>query len=992
MPIVGASVRPSGVGFRFDLDSYVTAIASNSSVQSIRFSGRPAGDHFTLSWGGHTTAMIPMVPSPPASCFIWNKPDLPPGTWDLSVNIFQGGNATWNQWYEVINGNAILGTTLLNHGGDGGWGGGVTNPPKVADPGGLKTRDGNPLYWYPLGRFTTTSAGLAVRASCDGNPPDGHFEYDCDQLRIVSADGLTAFRLGTASPPATVIQAPGQQPDTSSQGWQAQDAASGAFQNQGTTPGVRYLVDPAVAQAAFTALPGVGVDDMAVTGDSSDVNPLRFAFQGALADMAQPAIAATDPALIIDPITEVGGNLPILHRNADPPVTVPRSWVFDEVGGQMVTVAVYPPVCGPDWWWQSVGQYYTDLDTSRPHPLSDGSWQVFTAGYYGQSFNTANPGSWASWSYGPFKGATYQLSLAWTVIDPGQSRAVVITVKDLASNVLGTHTVDQSVAPSDGTYQGVARKILGTYTLAGEGAGFIIVQSNAGATIQVANAVLFERTSPDDTFRISPGDTVSATWGAGFATSRDGGALAARATPYPMANLVGQVDVPAPAPHDCEIGYQDEIGNGSCASLHYTDVTTIMGDVVDTWPTVVPYLYGEYGLNAPPLTYDADGRNSASVPTEDHVLAWVGAADCTITGTGASEFGTAVHPGTPGARNQRTYHFTGDSSTRYGPELKLRLGGLGLTGNPANDKESYTDATDIHIYPAGTDLASPPRWRAGWLARNAGKQCFRYMDMLSTIEESAVTYADFNPPSTRISMCSPARRCSSAISRIEPYTGTEWNLTPDNGPKFLVTTPAPHGFDNYVYFRFSDDCNAVAPLSDGGTFAFSGRDGWILVVNDHQIAYQHGPSGSTASMTGPAIVNPSGSFSATCGSGLAVREMIAAFRLNPAAKSFYFNAPVTATQAALEQLADDFANPTTGLPPGTKLRVEFGNEFWNRPASQWQLCSVLAYHHGWGDFAWYQVYGSNQVWGWMLPRWVAAGRDPADFIRVMGSQHEGRPT
>jgi hypothetical protein len=96
-----------------------------------------------------------------------------------------------------------------------------------------------------------------------------------------------------------------------------------------------------------------------------------------------------------------------------------------------------------------------------------GSWTLWTGfGYHNQVHQgTAGTGSdKATWTFAVVPGA-YQVAVTW-VAHPNRADNAPYTVLD-GTTSLGTVRVNQQLAPSDFTDQGVGWKVLGTYTVTG---------------------------------------------------------------------------------------------------------------------------------------------------------------------------------------------------------------------------------------------------------------------------------------------------------------------------------------------------------------------------------------------------------------------------------------------------------------------------------------------------------------------------------------------
>lgn len=1005
---LGGDALPSGVGHKLLFGSAVRAIANNNESQQFTLSGNPSGDGFTLAFGGDTTADIPAIPSLPYANLLVST-TLAPGSYNFATNIPKSsGDGELDVQYQIYDGSTLILTSHLNHGGDSGFGGGVTNPTPFADtssPTPLQQRgsgsgNGVTIQWYPLAtNLTLTTGALSIRVSGSNTFP-GRDQFGLDNIRIVPSVGGTVQFLTTVA----VVGSPNNDGYfTPTSGYQVFPEPDASNMLVGTSSGnvLRYLVNAATTQTAFQALASVGSGNATMTGDGSSQTPIVIQYAGSLAGAAQSLPVASDPTNVHVSRITAGGVLPLLHKNSDSPVSVPGSWIlWDQIGGQMPTISIYPPVCPDTTVYRGVGQYYNSIDTSRPAPFSngsDGSWQIVGGGLYNLTYATTGSTPTATWDYGPWKGSTVAVSATWTTAG-GQSTAVTYTVKDRAGNVLGTHTVNQTAAPSGDTDQGVQWEVLGSYTTTGESAGLTVVMSNGTSSTMVANAIRFHRTSSDDTFRVSNTDTVGITWGAGWLTTLSGGPVAAQSSPFILRNIVGGQLVPVvTGTHQCEIGYNTSAPLPSNSSPLYLDLVSMTTDIGDAWPTTLPASPHDFGVNNAPPSYDSDAKAWPNIPPGNYILLWVGAADAGIVSSGTAlteDMSQLIWPGTSGSQNQRVYNLGGDP-LRAGAEIKVRVFGTTIVGSGPTWN---TDVTDVHIYPLGTNLTSPPKYEPSYIARGAGMQSRRFLDPLGTIDSNPTDYGDYQPAQSRIGKTFEVRNVQSGIASIQDYTGTMWNLDRSRGPIFLLTTTAPHSFANNQHFYFSGDCNAVGSMHDsvtGSTISYTFANGnfFVYVVDSTSFVFQSFYAGlnfdGSALLTDVHMVGtitaPTGIvFLFNVGSGQPLQDLVELCNAN--GENFYFTTSHTSTLAALESCATYIAE---NLNPGLKLRVECMNESWNFQSPVFGISTANSFVFGYGgsrDDGPYKCHLANQQWPAMKAAWVAAGRAGGDFRRVMGSQ------
>ncbi len=130
-PTIGqATVAPSGKSIVLlardgaGASTNITSIASSSEVQSIQLVGTPAGNAFTLSFNGQTTASIPTTTSPPEIYFLWTFPTTVGHSYNLAVNyseivdFFDNFGAGAALGYEIIEGGVVVNTLIIGSNGD----------------------------------------------------------------------------------------------------------------------------------------------------------------------------------------------------------------------------------------------------------------------------------------------------------------------------------------------------------------------------------------------------------------------------------------------------------------------------------------------------------------------------------------------------------------------------------------------------------------------------------------------------------------------------------------------------------------------------------------------------------------------------------------------------------------------------------------------------------------------------------------------------------
>ena len=440
-----AMVAPSGQGILFKFHdaatnpSNVTNVVDNNEQQSIVISGQPAGGAFTLTFGGHTTAPIPAIPSPPYRYFQWNKTLPGPGHVRPRRQPLHRGQRHPEPVLRGLRRDDPArhrhAEQRLLHQLPAGAFGGPPNPTPFADntsPTPLTTHDGRTLYWYPLGaagvshpgRYTFASTALHVRVSCDMEDPNGpnagRDGLAIDNLRIATTDGATVLRLDASYPPGTLV-APGSSLGTDPTGWQVSDDTHVAVEIAGLGAGVRYLLDPSAVRSALEALPDVGVGNVTATGDGSAMTPVLVTMVGSLGGVTQPLMTASDAAVRVAEVAR-GGLLPSIRVNGGSPIPLPYSWMHYYAGtSSMPGVYFGFPQAPPPVTYS--GARHGD------NTVQGGPWQVGPDNYAGYTANAmvVTGSGTATYYYRPATPGDYRVSFSWAP-DASYSADVVYSV------------------------------------------------------------------------------------------------------------------------------------------------------------------------------------------------------------------------------------------------------------------------------------------------------------------------------------------------------------------------------------------------------------------------------------------------------------------------------------------------------------------------------------------------------------------------------------
>jgi hypothetical protein len=482
--------------------------------------------------------------------------------------------------------------------------------------------------------------------------------------------------------------------------------------------------------------------------------------------------------------------------------------------------------------------------------------------------------------------------------------------------------------------------------------------------------------------------------GAGWATAQVGPAPAE--SDHAVTNLSGSTIYPTlPTTATMKIGWNLTSMPPQTSTYFYQNILNVTevlisyssGSVAPSYPTIIGSTSGYVGVSSTQTSHGADRKNWANVPPGDYILMWDGASNCELFCSGggvATEYtDRAVYPNTGNLNNTRVYSLQGDAF-HYGPEVSV----LFHATTPVGDGTYLCDFSNLRIYPADTNLASPPKYRTDFLAKYQGVQSGRNLDPTGAIEQNPTDFNDFNPPQDIPGKNVMVRHLTPGIAEIRPYTGTDYVFDGSNGIAFLVTTSTPHGFSPLQYITFRSYSGPPPLLSDGSTLSLNDLPGFVYYLTDTTFVFFQGPRGGLT-MTN-VITNPPGYIEMKAGTGFPLQDIVEIHNL--ANMDLYFNTAFCTTDACLTALGTYFA---AHLNPGLQLLHEVSNETWNFGVSPYALASNASFVFYGGsstDETAFTCEMSNHQWNVMKAAWVAAGRPAGDFVRVLGTNHDNTGT
>ena len=994
-----ASVCPSGRGVLFlsrneaSIPIAVQSLSDQNEVQSAVLSGTPAGPTFTLSLDGHLTAPIAYVVNPPLAYFEWALTLPRPGAYDLAIDIPNNSGNSPTTLYEVFDGTTPNGTTTLN----------LTTPAGLNQftDGSVNGR-GDPLAWTPLGRFTFVGTSAKLRVSAPkGIPNDVILYADC--LRVLSAAaGSTAFYVGPQVPPGAHANQFSAN-DTSRPDILAKDGGR-SWNDTGAGVFDYASVDPAAVRAALEALPNVGVGNVTVSGNASFVvvanrtitpTPLAIGFVGTFAGRAVSLLVSSDPAFVIKRIA-AGGNWPIVKKNgvALPPLSNPR-WGTGHGDSNNPTVRTDPPYLPyvyfpflqsqPDARYEPIGSH---------HNIISGSWDPRPAGYSPNPSRSNDPGARATWLDQGIGPATYRLSATWTA-DPGNSTDAVFTVVNRAGATVATYHVNQSGAPDGPVDGGVPWHVLGTITTTAFVDDFTVTLTNASTGTMVADALRFERTSPDLSVQIGPGDVLTYSSGLGWAVTAAGPASAV--VDAPVANLVGGSIVPAVpnTPKTMGVGWNIYLCFPSIAPRPYTDatsgwsnpdpdhtttdansnLTSFRGTPGDTRASLGVGLLQQF------QTIAGDRQGGANVESGHWTLVYTKGQDSlALSGT---EVGTETVA--PDGTHRRIFD-NQPPPGYYSPSISL----VYQSTRPAAPGSGtfLHDATNIHVYPPSVDPNNPSKYDPGFLDKIRWVQSLRFLDPNGAITSNNLNFSDYAPLQSRIGRNDRQTRKLVGIASVTayPFNGSH-PYDSSTAPAYLFTTTVPHGMSNGFHVQHQAESGPVT-LSDGSTYSLANKSAEVTVLSPTTYSCQFGPrpaaGAAPIAMVGT-VGNVGGQVFWDSGNGFSIQDQVELcnFGRNGVGADLYLNTGHTTSLACQADLATYIA---THIKPGAKVRHEFSNEPWNYYSYPYGYLTAESYAAGKSSGFYVPAYCdlAAKAWAAFRAAWVAAGRDPADHLRVLG--------
>jgi hypothetical protein len=984
----------------------VTSIASSDEIQSLQFAEPPSGDAFTLTFGGESTAPIPVTVSPPSAYGLWTIPVVEGHSYDLASTFLGNYYAVAEFGFETIQGGVVVARTVL------GGGQGVPSDPPLPgfNDAGIHWPDGTPVPWMTIATgIVATGSTLQIRVT--GSLPNGYFDIDALRADDTTAGTLTYY--DDASPYLQCFPTGnGNSQSNQDEGFDGTYTVFG--QISGIGPIVTVTGGATAIQSALEAVPAIGSGNVLVADLSNGGGGnYRITFVGSLANAPRALIVSPDPNVLVAQVN-AGGLAPTLSIGGGSPIPL-YNWVWTETSPLPYALCPLP---------QSAPASQTFIVQQLPC-LLEGGWNgsvedptsLSGAPIYGFS-----AGASMTFPLPELPPATYEVAVTYphapfssggTTCQP--STATQFLVLDAFGNTLATYSVDQSQPPAD--YQdstGRGWKVLGSFATTPSQTGLTLVINTVGQSavatgsvqpVAILDAMQLVRTSADTSVVLAPGSTATLSIPGGWMTTTLGAVPATSGLPVapPSPNVILPTFVNGPK--TLKPGYNVE--------------QAIYGS---TFPTHSNLAYmmpagwsGVRDANGYPtkLIASRDGNNDVVLPVSNNnliitpnsslsfgdprigtavinpglfVMTWDGDESVEMysgyQGTAVTEVSNSL-TGTTG--NRRVYNVQIDPTLAAGPSLSLRI--QTTTPDPSDSTGNLylIHLSNLTIYPPDpsdptgqTIWENPPLFHPWFLYKLQGMRSLRYLDPLNINNNPCSGLSDYKP-ATHSDRCSPTFAGQTVgIATIGPATNPYFVLE-RSLVEVLITTTVPHGLFDGCIVNFSG-CGTVQ--TPGGELPLDLTFAAVHVVNETTLSCVCGGgygSEMTNTLSGGTLVVPNH------GTAWPIEDVVALVAAS-GATDLWFNTPITIDTSPGGGAYQVAAKLATTLPAGIKVHVEPGNECWNFGFFTYFWCKLQnARITGVSDgkYDHFYVNQAKAIHDQFLAAFTAAGR-ASDLVRVVG--------
>ena len=577
----------------------------------------------------------------------------------------------------------------------------------------------------------------------------------------------------------------------------------------------------------------------------------------------------------------------------------------------------------------------------------------------------------------------YQVAITWptapvnfygTTYTP--STATQFNVTNAAGTVLGTFSIDQTKPPADYTSQGVAWKVLGSYSVVTYGDSLSLNMTTAGLSnpapggtgaAAFIDAVQLTRTSADTSITVAASDVATLTIPSGWVTTATG----------PVPSLVALPVIPPSAttimPAIASGSKSMRLGYNFFPSSYYTTFPTHnnqahrlfstgfgLAQNSDGYPTKMPSQDGLLGYVSG-YNWDQHAGNHQQVPQINEglfLMTWDGDQGLYLQGSHQVTEQLQYQSLTGGVGNRRVYQIRTDPRS-LSASFSLNFRSTVPDSTDPTGKAYLCNISNLKIYPPNpadstgntiwgwdpaTNLYStPPKFAPDFLNKLQGMQCIRFMDALWVNHCPVGRFSDFKAV-THVSRCDYATNVKIAVTKVQPPSGPRY--LPDNVTAIVqLTTATPHNLYTGVQISLSG-CGTANFVDASGNPSSQDIDTWgpVVVLDATNLLFLSGGVASGAPGNGGTMTNTltptSGSLVAQYGSAWPLQDIVDLAAAVPGLREIWFNIAVTSDTSVggcVDQVAAFLAK---NLPAGIKIHVEFGNECWNGTFQSRPWCAM----------------------------------------------------
>lgn len=611
------------------------------------------------------------------------------------------------------------------------------------------------------------------------------------------------------------------------------------------------------------------------------------------------------------------------------------------------------------------------------------TWVLFTGSGYRNNIHYLNGGhvggngtASATWNFTLPQLGSYSIAVTH-ITDPSYSTVSPFSIYDGAT-LLGTVTVNQQVAPSDFTDDGVAWKTLGTFTFSSINCS-VRLTNNVPTGHVIADGVRVERVGGASFIAYGNDSAAGAyTTAAGGAplltnaavdTSKIGSTIAVAAPPSGRTMKAG-VNLTTPVDN---YGPFNIYANAMRAFAWTGDAT--LTDANGYPLTTTSLTYGR--VVVPVNAYDA--RNYPSGEPGTWTLKWDGSGLLSLASvTGAAVVSLASENLTGTTNNVRVYNVAKNAAVdSFGYDLVVYM-----------DNSGSKTLQNWRLYPPGVATDGSQKFHPKVVEKLQGFTVIRTAGGIPASRSTVVDYSDF-AHQAQASFGQPnERKRYFYITNITGYATSFWTSKYQH---YLVTTAIPHGLKDGQPVQF-DRVSAqaiVVTLNDDST-----QDLWnayltarVVDATHFVVSFQDQTgNGNQAVKTPFTAADAYLRFDGYAG----IPPEDAVDLCNETGCDLWFSVPPLASDACVTEL---FTMIATRLLSSLRVRVEYTNEHWNILqdfAGHW-WCASRSYQLGLtsagvsvpGQGVPYYCLRSKEVHALARAAFVAAGRPATDVIRVI---------